>query len=480
MRPLRSLTAALAALSFSTSAAAGPTLVIFGGADGPSNNQASIEAQAKALLEVLGPAQPALLFGGAGTRSVREETPGELDEDTGWLGAIFGAREGVVGHFRATELPAIPATWKSFKIAIDRGQTNPEGTIIFGVGHGSGRSQDEAPTLSLWTQGGVNLESLASHLDRKKRRGPLAMVLGQCYSGAFADLMYRGADPSAVIAEPTRCVLAAAPADRTASGCTSDVNDPWARAYMREIAEALRDPSSDLDQDGQISLAEAHARAMIQDQTTDVPVRSSELYARGLSESDQAPRLPFQDLLRAADPEERAILSALAPSGADDPRKAAETTKERVDQEAAAAEAHMNEAIHDAEDAEDEAHRRVIARWPDLISPYRPAARRLLADSTPAIIAEARKSGLLRRIQSLDRVVGEADERWSKLLRTSARLERFLRTAELVEAKQRLRERAHPRELAILDRLLRCERLSPLPSPLVTPAPSPIPKRRFR
>lgn len=442
--------------------ALGPSLVIFGGADGPENDQASIEAQVRALSEVLEAGQPQVLFGGAQGQAVRESA--EIDDTTLWLGRIFSARDGVEGLYRESSLGAKAASLTTFFRAIDRGQTNPKGTIVFGAGHGSGPSGDEPATLSLWTDAAIPLDRLAHHLDRRKRRGPFAMVLGQCYSGSFSDLLHRGGQTHAEIAEPIRCVLAAAPHDRTASGCTSDVNDPWAQAYVLEIAQALNRPETDLDGDGAVSLAEAHARAKITDRTTDVPVRSSELYvARILGDAAPEP-LSYPEALKSAEVEDRAVLLALAPkSEGGDPLRLAAQEKTEVDRRAEAAEQAITDADQDLEDAERSARARVIARWPELSNPYRASARALLYEQPAEVVGLVRGTSLGHKLLGLERKVAAASGRWAELARQSARLERLLRTAAAVEARRRfLRERG-PRERRVLERIEACERLVPLP-----------------
>lgn len=446
----------------------GPSVVIFGGADGPENDQASIEAQVIQLSTVLRAAQPQVLFGGAAGQAVRESA--EVDDTTLWLGRIFSAREGVEGLYRESSLGAKAASLSAFFRAIDRGQANKQGTIVFGAGHGSGPSGDEPATLSLWTDASIPLDRLAHHLDRKKRRGPFAMVLGQCFSGSFSDLLHRGGRSEAEIAEPIRCVLAAAPHDRTASGCTSDVSDPWARAYMLEVAQALGQAEADLDGDGAVSLAEAHARAKITDRTTDVPVKSSEAYVSRMLE-DAAPEptiggmkppASFQDTLAAAEAEDRAVLLALAPPG-DDPLAKAAAQKTELDRRAEAAEQAITDADQDLEEAERSARARVIARWPELSSPYRAGARALLHDHAAEVVDLVRGTSLGHKLLGLERKVSVAADRWAELARQSARLERFLRTAAAVEARRRFLRDRGPKERRVLERIEACERMIPLP-----------------
>ncbi len=455
----------------------GPSVVIFGGADGPENDQASIEAQVIQLSTVLRAAQPQVLFGGAAGQAVRESA--EVDDTTLWLGRIFGAREGVEGLYRESSLGAKAASLSAFFRAIDRGQTNQKGTIVFGAGHGSGPNGDEPATLSLWTDASIPLDRLAHHLDRRKRRGPFAMVLGQCFSGSFSDLLHRGGHAEGEIAQPIRCVLAAAPHDRTASGCTSDVSDPWARAYLLEVAQALGQDEADLDGDGAVSLAEAHARAKITDRTTDVPVKSSETYvARMMEDTASEPSiggmkppagasaaesaLSFEDTIAAAEVEDRAVLLALAPSG-DDPLAKAAVQKTELDRRAEAAEQAIADADQDLEDAERSARARVIARWPELSSPYRAGARALLHDHAGEVVDLVRGTALGHKLLGLERKVSVAAERWAELARQSARLERFLRTAAAVEARRRFLRDRGPRERRILERIEACERMIPLP-----------------
>ncbi|NJN20892.1 MAG: hypothetical protein HC812_06460 [Leptolyngbya sp. RL_3_1] len=92
-------------------------------------------------------------------------------------------------------------------------------------------------------------------------------MMAQCFSGAFANLIYEGGDPEGPVALQTRCGFFATVETRPSVGCTPLVNEADYEDYSSSFFAGLsgRDrvgnpaPSADYDQDGQVTYAEAHA-----------------------------------------------------------------------------------------------------------------------------------------------------------------------------------------------------------------------------
>jgi hypothetical protein len=441
-------------------------VIIFGGGGSPEANQASIEAHVISLKTALASRQPEVLFA-AGTspartvqiRSTTYDSAGDV------LALIFDQHVGVGVEYRAPKLQSKEAASRELLIAaIDRVKDRKSGTIVFGAGHGNPATNNAPAELSLWgVRGGLSVEDLGRQLDQQQRSGPIAFVLGQCHSGAFVDLMYAGSDKKRLVA-PTRCVLAAVPADRQASGCTADVHDPAARAYLALIAESLTDRArSDLDKDGRVSLAEAHSYARVKDATVDVPISTSEAWLRAAFGEDKPDlsRSSVDALTAAARPEERAVLVALRPSVEPLTIGAVERALDEVDDKIEALERELDDLDEEYDLQIRRAKALVLERWPELANPYHSASRKILFEKADEIAHLVRNAPFAKRLFSAEEAVRKKSDEIDGLELKATKLERWLRAAENVAYETKLRATKEEEKIAALDALLTCERMVP-------------------
>jgi hypothetical protein len=462
------LSLGVAALAPPAAHAAPPELLLVGGGWGPEGTQASIEAHVAALSAALPPRTTTLLFadGASGAPAVQESTPA-VEAAAELLGLVFDRTDGLQVRYRPTTLkPAGRASKQDVLQQLARLRARGD-VVLFGVGHGAPAAEGAPAALELWgPKDRLEVPELARALDAKPAGGRVALVLGHCHSGAFADVMYVGGDPQAGLARPTRCAFAAVPADREAAGCTPDVADPGARAYMSALAAALAHPKADLDGDGQTTLAELHAGARLHDGTVDVPVSTSELWLAARLEG-RAPDLAtteLRTLVAAASPAERAVLQAVLPKrlrGAS-PAKVAKAAEQLAGQITV-----LDEQIRQLADRREEARRVVVdallLHWPELSNPYHPRARQLLAGDAAEVVAFLSRHRRLDQLRSLDKSLAALDQRLLAHQRRAARLERWLRAAQRVANEAAVRAAGDRAAVDALDALVACEALSPLP-----------------
>lgn len=440
-----------------------PAVLIFGGGWGPDGTQVSIEAHVMALADVLAPAGPEVLFAGpdAKARSVQviAERPDEVGE---FLALIFGEGTGVGVDYRPpTRAASGPATESKLIEALTQRAEHVQGTVVFGVGHGQllGEEDQQESGLALWgSRDALSLSRFAEAIDRVRWKGPLAMVLGQCHSGGFARLAFAGAKPRRGLARPTRCVLAAVPEDRPASGCTSDLDDASARAFMAIIAEAFsRASEADLDKDRAVSLAEAFTYARIHDQTVNVPVRSSELYLRGAVSAPKS--IPKRKVLLSSAPiEERAVLQSVVTEGEfEDVKAQFDALMDRRRQGGD----RLDELIRRSDEARATVQEILFSEWPELTSRLHATSRRLLSLDAREIRAFLEGRPELEALRNARAAETQQEAELEALERQSARLERWIRAAENVAYERSLKGR--PGDRRHLAALRACEALSPLP-----------------
>src|SRR5947209_115273 len=148
--------------------------------------------------------------------------------------------------------------------------------LVFVTDHGGpGRSGPGSGTISLWHEQ-LTVRELRLLLDRLAPKVQVVTVMSQCYSGAFADLMYdggAGAPPSG-----NTCGFFATTAEDKAYGCYPEGQDRDRIGYAFELIDALNQQST---------VAQAHTQVMQSDSTPDRPRRTSDAYLSHLV-SDEA------------------------------------------------------------------------------------------------------------------------------------------------------------------------------------------------
>lgn len=424
--------------------APGPARLISAGGWGPEGHHASLERDVDLLRDILAP--PVTILFGRGDDLPTVQTATAVDPLHQRLALVFNRPDGLGVTYRPPRhLGDEGARPRTFLRAVRAAAQGPEGAVIFGAGHGSpARGDETAAALELWG-GPIDVPTLAQALDGVVGGGTLTFVLGQCHSGAFADLVHRGGDPSAPLAEPVRCVLAAAPAELEAAGCSPDASEG---GFLRYIVRALNE-GVDYDRDGRTGLDEALAFARIHDPTVDVPVRSSEVWLSGQEKVELAGADGVQ--LRAdADPAERAVLRSL---GGDTPPAAMAARLDAQVKEGQRLDDLLTKADERFETARRAAEDEVLARWPVLLHPFHPEARALLGSGAPGFGRWWSQSEHARALEAAD-AAREAlvDQRWM-IERALARTDRWLRVARSVVG----RTRARGSRLAVLNRLRACE-----------------------
>ncbi len=434
-----------------------PNVVIFGGGWGPEGTQASIEAHVAALVKALSASKPDVLFAGDSVlRSVQVARDSD-DPIDAVLGSVFDRRDHLQVDYRKKRVPSAKASRQALLDSIAR-NAGDDGLIVLGAGHGSPAEEGQQAALEMWgPDDRLPVGDLAAHLDRTAK-GPVAFVLGHCHSGAFTDLIYVAGKPPK-IATPSRCVLAAVPRDQEAAGCTPDLDDPSADAYMAMIAEAF-EKGADFDGDGATSLAEAHAYARINDGTVDLPVASSEVWLRSRlgSRLPNAEGVPIAKLLAGTRPTERAVLEQLQQGRLlqEGPKAVVEDLEDLEDW--------IDEGskkLDEALDGRDLLRRQVVdavlARWPELVNPYHHVSRQMLAGDAREVVEFIKKRPEWVEMVRRDEEIRARDQQVLSLEKRAAVLSRFVRTVQVVAGERMLSRR----DRATLRALVTCESMKP-------------------
>lgn len=138
--------------------------------------------------------------------------------------------------------------------------------LLFVTDHGTVNRDDlDNGAISLWREE-LTVEELRAMLGRLPSEVDVVMVMSQCYSGTFANAMYRiGTD------EPLGnvCGFFSTRRDLQAYGCYPEGRDKDRLGHAFRMIDALGRHQS---------TAEAHRELLITDSTPDVPLRTSDLY----------------------------------------------------------------------------------------------------------------------------------------------------------------------------------------------------------
>ncbi|MCC6511914.1 MAG: hypothetical protein IT423_22640 [Pirellulaceae bacterium] len=291
-------------------------ILTIGGGYAPEGNQASLEANVLFFQQVIAtkhstPVTHRIQFAdgfdpGADLQILIKEEP-SASPAIALLEEIFAApsQPGVtpgsqrVGY-RNHRVPGISGSNRigDIRTALDviKGQVHSgDRLIVYVTAHG-GSAKKEDPThetsITCWGNRDLNMSEMAQWLDTLPDGVPVVLVMAQCYCGGFAHTIFSGGDSEIGLSPHVRTGFFAQRSDLPAAGCRPDVeNDEEYSSYFwgallgrtRSGKPAL---NVDVDGDGKVSLAEAHAFAVVASETVDIPLRGSDTLLRHASRID--------------------------------------------------------------------------------------------------------------------------------------------------------------------------------------------------
>jgi len=410
--------------------------LVCGGGPQPDANQASLEADAGKITELLGGHGRVLFAGGPGSQGVQvRDRSRAVDPLMVELGELFSPRGGRDGFYRRTRIAVDGAATKEEVLAAFAEAVQQEGgapLFAWLGGHGVMGARADENAVALW--GGENLAvfELAEVIERGAR--PVRLVVTTCHAGGFAELAFADADVELGATSQDRCGLFATTWDRQSGGCDADPDRREHDGYAVRFLQALagRDAMGralegvDLDGDGVVNLLEAHTHARIASGSVDVPTTTSERWLRQVAPTS-GPTVPV--LL----PEEERVIAALsAQLGWRGGEEQVTAEGEALEREVVALEAQEKASL----EQEGLWYRRVagelLARWPALDDPWHP-------DFRPTLEAhgEEIRAYLLTSVTygSLRRAMAEVDQLGEARSAVQVRQAPWLRLAQALETR---------------------------------------------
>lgn len=435
------------------------------------------------------------------------------------LAELLGDAESADLVYRNNEVPNLtgPADLKQVKQHFADLATEVKAgdrVIIYAAAHGGkgrrrGRRDSQTKpnpyntTIYFWNNEQLSASDFAGWLDRFPKDVQVVLVMVQCYAGGFAHEIFDHADSTAGLSDHARCGFFAQLYDRSAAGCTPDANEAdfeeYSGCFWGALAGKSRDgkviADADFDKNGQISFAEAHSYAVIQSDTIDVPVRTSEALLKQYSKlgdatkktsakKDDEPKSDDPNLVALSGslktlaagcrPDQRAVIEQLSAklgiktsATVEDVQQKLRQAEEKLD----SANSKSNTATRTRRNALKAVQNEIYEDWPELQSEWAPLAVELATD---------RADEFVNRVQKLPdyATLGYAKKREAELIKTSmqlerdkARVERLLRACETAALAANLAKVAKPEIVERYEALIRMEE-GGLADPSLTKAPA--------
>jgi hypothetical protein len=330
----RLLLPALLALAVHASAAPEIHALLVGGGPDKDNNTAQIEEHLRFVTSVVPASNGRFVLFADGKVSSRDLsytdstalTPAQqaldvlLPNDD--LGAKVQTRAPQIGApiDGPSRLPSIDRAMH--RIASLSGRKGPP-VLLYFAGHGSlDDDKDKTSLYNLWGQDDLDPPALLHEIDLLPQAVPVTLVMAQCFSGGFADVLFRKANADLPVNDRLIIGFFAAESDREAAGCGTETNSPLYQDFSSFFFGALsgrdrlghRIDGADYDGDGRVSCHEAFCYALLHDDSIDTPVCTSMIYLRRFVDMDDSTifSTAYHTLLETATPAQRAALDGLS------------------------------------------------------------------------------------------------------------------------------------------------------------------------
>lgn len=290
--------------------------LIVGGGPDKAHNQVAIESNVRYVGRLLPQSsQYRVLF-----------TDGNLASEN----VQFRASNRVLAY-RAPDLPrldaaaVLPTVHAELTAVADDARRHPGSDVfLYFTGHGSPdrRSLHANNWFSLWAGGRFTVTELARSLKTFPSGTPITLVMVQCFSGAFGNALFEGGDPAGALIEQHVAGFFAAVPERVAAGCTPAIDEAEYKDFTGYFFAALtgRDrmgrpvSGADYDHDSRVGMDEAFAWTLVNDDSIDTPVCTSDTFLRRFVKTPDSEivQMSYKALTSWATPAQRAALEGLS------------------------------------------------------------------------------------------------------------------------------------------------------------------------
>ncbi len=276
-------------------------VLIVGGGPDLDNNQVAIESNVRYLKRLLPIGTPrTVLFadGNPQSETVLFDQPQKLSRGRYLYGLLMedDGPQDVLSTWRRPNLGSSldgashrADIDKAFaKMARDAAHSS-RSVLLYFTGHGSKNDQNpDNNNYDLWGDEELSVRDLSTQIARLPQSVPVTLVMVQCFSGAFANLLFQNGDPKSALLNRDIAGFFATTRFRTAAGCTSELNEAEYHDFTSYFFAALtgRDrvgrkvTGADYNHDGRVGMNEAFCYTLANDKSIDIPVATSDLFLR--------------------------------------------------------------------------------------------------------------------------------------------------------------------------------------------------------
>ncbi len=313
-------------------------VLMVGGGPTPEYNQIAIESNVRYLNHILPPNSQITTFFADGnlnhatvkeeTQDLKKSTPSPLlnlivfenpagpDQIKMKYPQLGGPLDGPSKHSSIRKW--FDTTAKSYQSGTE---TSP--LLLYFTGHGSPDGADYNNNYyDLWgAHNGLSVQQLSHYLTQIPSNVETTLIMVQCFSGSFGNLLFKGGLPNGKYTETNLCGYFAAIPTLPAAGCTTDVNESDYHDFTSYFFAALsgRDrfgkkvTGADYNHDGKVGMNEAYCYSLIHDTSIDVPMCTSDVFLRRYEQHGQPDfTIPFAQVVSEADPAQKAALTGMA------------------------------------------------------------------------------------------------------------------------------------------------------------------------
>jgi hypothetical protein len=454
-------------------------VLVLGGGYSPSGNQVSLESNVKYFRNIrndigLGNARIHTYFadGKEKGRDLQFFDPKfEIPQINLVFAEIFGKTKGIANQYRSNQLaPDGSSSTKSVDswFNLQKQTKQKQQNIIYFTGHG-GKGDNKTQhntTAYLWNNVRLKVSEFVKKLDQLPIQQSTILIMVQCYSGGFANVLFQDGDPKKEVSKHLRAGFFSTIQTRVAAGCTPDIREQNYQEYSTSFWEALSGKSRlgkiivkpDFNNDGKTSLLEAHSYVSINSNTIDVPIKTSDVLLRKylpnefkqkkivkkpssviekylpklFNNENSSPKqvkkielstISTPELLKLANPEEKAVFLSLSKKlGLQEnlPDKELKKLTEKLKKEREDIQKKKKEALDKKYKYRDSLRKKILAEFPEVSNPYHP--------TTVLLLSTNKKEKVLEIVNQ--------DQIWQKLIKEKKNVESFESQRFTIEKKE--------------------------------------------
>ena len=467
-----------------------------GGGYSPSGNQVSLEKNIQYLQRVMAGLgrknAPHTIYFADGNAKGRDlqfyDEKFEIPKINLYLAEFVGSTRGLWNQYRNHDIPVNgPSKSAEIRKWFDAKGKKLSGEkdrlMIYFTGHG-GRGDKKTPhntIMYLWQDTNFRVNQFVTELDKLPKELPVTMVMVQCYSGGFSNIIFKEGDPKKGLSDHNRAGFYATVQTRVAAGCTPDINEANYREYSTYFWEALYGQTRmgkklekpDYNDDGQTSYSEAHAYTILNSRTIDIPVKTSDAFLRHFSKTKNEKNdkkkveglwtadTNYNELLEFAGPNEKAVLEGLSEQlklKGDNRGKTTRDLAKKIDDTKKNLKKEEDKLKGEQRKLKTNLAKLIKADFPEASSAFHPTTLELLTCQSGKDLAERiEKHKDFKKYEDLDNKIDELAAKRNNEDRRWVKTQRMLRTLENVALEANLSKVADCKTLQRYNQLVAAE-----------------------